>query len=58
MESLLFETIIKKVNKSNLRKSFNFTYQTQKYILDDMLPIILTVIKTGIPLSSVIIKIR
>ena len=48
MESLLFKIIIKQVNKSNFRKSFDFTYQTQKYRLDDMLPIILTVIKTGI----------
>ena len=48
LQKILIDSIILYVMNSKHRKHFDFTYKTQKYPLEDLLPVILFVLKTGI----------
>ena len=53
-ESLIVKVLIKHIKQNQeLYKSFNFTYHTQKYRLDELLTEILYVLKTGIDWRSI-----
>jgi len=53
-ESLTVKILIKHIKQNQeLYKSFNFTYHTQKYRLDELLTEILYVLKTGIDWRSI-----
>lgn len=45
----LIESIIKTVFSSKYKKNFDFTYHKQKYKLEETLPYILFILKTGLP---------
>lgn len=48
LDNLVVKAIIRHVNKSPFVKYFNFTYKSQRYKLNEILPLILFVLRTGI----------
>jgi hypothetical protein len=47
MDKLLIKKLKKNINKTPLKSSYNFTYKTQKYKLEDILNHILIILKKG-----------
>lgn len=48
MSTLVLKAVLKVINNSSIKNSFNFTYKLQKYDVKDMLPVMFVIIQYGL----------